>query len=44
MTPNDCCNMCYRHLSDTIFSNNLDNKDPSTIVQCREKYKKNTNI
>ena len=36
--------MCYRHLSDTTFYNNLDNNDPSTIVQDRvnkfaEKYK-----
>ena len=36
--------MCYRHLSDTIFYNNLDNNDPSTTFQDRvhkfaEKYK-----
>ena len=36
--------MCYRHLSDTTFYNNLDNDDPSTIVQDKlnkfaEKYK-----
>ena len=36
--------MCYRHLSDTTFYNNLDNNDPSTIVQDKvnkfaEKYK-----
>ena len=44
MTPKDYWNMCYRHLSDAIFYNNLDNNDPSTIVQERvnkfdEKYK-----
>ena len=44
MTPKDYWNMCYRHLSDTTFYNNLDNNDPSTIVQDRvnkfaEKYK-----
>ena len=33
MTPKDYWNMCYRHLSDTTFYNNLDNNDPSTIVQ-----------
>ena len=36
--------MCYKHLSDTAFYNNLDNNDPSSIVQDRvhnfaEKYK-----
>ena len=36
--------MCYRHLSNTAFYNNVDNNDPSTIVQDRvnkfaEKYK-----
>ena len=36
--------MCYRHLSDTTFYNNLDNKDLSTIIQNRvdkfaKKYK-----
>ena len=36
--------MCYRHLSDTTFYNNLDNNNPFTIVQDRvnkfaEKYK-----
>ena len=35
MTPKDCWNMCYRHLSDTAFYNNLDNKDPSTVAQDR---------
>ena len=25
MTPKDYWNMCYRHLSDTTFYNNLDN-------------------
>ena len=44
MTPKDYWNMCYRHLSDAIFYNNLDNNDPSTIFQDRvnkfdEKYK-----
>ena len=44
MTPKDYWNMCYRHLSDTTFYNNLDNNDPSTIDQDRvnkfaEKYK-----
>ena len=44
MTPKDYWNMCYRHLSDTTFYNNLDNNDPSTIVQDRvnkfaEEYK-----
>ena len=43
MTPKDYWNMCYRHLSDTTFYNNLDYNDPSTIVQERvnkfaEKY------
>ena len=33
MTPKDYWNMCYRHLSDTTFYNNLDHNDPSTIVQ-----------
>ena len=33
MTPKDYWNMCYRHLSDTTFYNNLDNNDPPTIVQ-----------
>ena len=36
--------MCYKHLSNTAFYNNVDNNDPSTIVQDRvnkfaEKYK-----
>ena len=35
MTPKDYWNMCYRHLSDTTFYNNLDNNDPSTIFQDR---------
>ena len=44
MKPKDCWNMCYRHLSDTRFYNNLDNNDASTTVQDRinkftEKYK-----
>ena len=44
MKPKDYCNMCNRYLSDTTFYNNLDNNDPSTIVQDRvnifaEKYK-----
>ena len=44
MTPKNYWNMCYRHRSDTTFYNNLDNNDPSTIVQDRvnkfaEKYK-----
>ena len=44
MTPKDYWNMCYRHLSDTTFYNNLGNNNPSTIVQDRvnkfaEKYK-----
>ena len=44
MAPKDYWNMCYRHLSDTTFYNNLDNDDPSTIVQDKlnkfaEKYK-----
>ena len=44
MTPKDYWNMCYRHLSDTTFYNNLDNNDPSTIAQdsvnkFAEKYK-----
>ena len=44
MTPKDYWNMYYRHLSDTIFYNYLDNNDPPTIVQNRvdkfaEKYK-----
>ena len=43
MAPKDYWNMCYRHLSDTTFYNNLDN-NPSTTVQDRvnkfaEKYK-----
>ena len=33
MTPKDYWNMCYRHFSDTTFHNNLDQNDPSTIVQ-----------
>ena len=33
MTPKDYWNMCCRHLSDKTFYNNLDNNDPSTIVQ-----------
>ena len=33
--PKDYWNMCYRYLSDTTFYNNLDNNDPSTIVQGR---------
>ena len=44
MTPKDYRNMCYTHPSDTTFYNNVDNNDPSTIVQDRvykfaEKYK-----
>ena len=44
MITKDYWNMCYRHLSDTTFYNNLDNNDPSVIVQDRvnnfaEKYK-----
>ena len=44
MTPKDYWNMCYRHLSDTTFYNNLDNNHSPTIVQDRvnkfaEKYK-----
>ena len=44
MAPKDYWNMCYRDLSDTTFYNNLDNNDPSTIVQDKvikfaEKYK-----
>ena len=30
MAPKDYWNMCYRHLSDTTFYNNLDNNDRST--------------
>ena len=42
--PKDYWNLCYRHLSDTTFCNNLDNNDLSIIVQNRvnkfaEKYK-----
>ena len=33
MTPKHYWNMCYRHLSDTTFHNNLDNNDPPTLVQ-----------
>ena len=33
MTPKDYWNTCYRHLPDTTFYNNLDNNDPSPIVQ-----------
>ena len=29
MAPKGYWNMCYRHLSDTTFYNNLDNNDPS---------------
>ena len=44
MAPKDYWNLCYRHLSDTTFYNNLDNNNLSTIVQDRvykfaEKYK-----
>ena len=44
MAPKDYWNVCYRYFSDTTFYNNLDNKDPSTIVQDKvntfaEKYK-----
>ena len=44
MTPKYYWNLCYRHLSDTIFCHNLNNNDRSTIVQDRvnkfvEKYK-----
>ena len=44
MTQQDYWSMCYRHLSDTTFYNNLDNKDLSTIIQNRvdkfaKKYK-----
>ena len=44
MAPKDYCNVCYRHLSDTIFYDNLDNNDPSIIVRDKvnkfvEKYK-----
>ena len=44
MTQKDYWNMCYRHLSDTTFYNNLDNNNLSTIVQDRvnefaKKYK-----
>ena len=44
MAPKDYWSMCYRHLSDTAVYNNLDNNDPSTIVQDKvnkfaEKYK-----
>ena len=44
MAPKDYWNMCYAHLSDTTFYNNLDNNDPSIIVQEKvnkfaEKYK-----
>ena len=44
MASKDYSNMCYRHLSDTTFYNNVDNNDPSTIVQDKvnrfaEKYK-----
>ena len=44
MTPTDYCKMCFRHLSDTAFYNNLDNNDSVTIVQNSvnkfdEKYK-----
>ena len=35
MKPNDHQNMCYRHLSDTSFYNDLDNNEQSTIVQGR---------
>ena len=37
MSPKDYCNMCYKHLSDTGFYNNLDNNDLSIIVQDRVK-------
>ena len=33
MTPRDYRNMCYRHLSDKTFYDNLDNNNPPTIVQ-----------
>ena len=33
MTPKDYWNMCYKHLSDKTFYNNLGNNDLSTIVQ-----------
>ena len=44
MTPKDCWNMCYRHLSDTGFYNILNNIDLSTFCEERvnkfaEKYK-----
>ena len=44
MAPKAYWNMCYGHISDKTFYNNLDNNDPSTIVQDRvnkfaEKYK-----
>ena len=44
ISPKDYWNMCYRHLSDIAFYNNLDNNDPSTTVYNRvnrfaEKYK-----
>ena len=31
--PKDYWNMCYRYLSDAAFYNNLNNNDPSTVVQ-----------
>ena len=33
MTPSDYRSMCYRHLPDKTFYDNLDNNDPPTIVQ-----------
>ena len=44
MTPEDYWSMCNSNLSDTTFYNNIDNNDPSTILQDRvekftEKYK-----
>ena len=33
MAPKDYWNMCYRHLSRITFYINLDNNNPSTIVQ-----------
>ena len=38
MAPKYYWDMCYKHLLDTIFYNNLDNNDPSTLVQDK-KYK-----
>ena len=44
MTPKDYWNMCYRHLLDLTFYDNLDNNDSSTTAQGRvnkfsKKYK-----